>query len=111
MSDAGLCFGDSPKVALQRPQYGAGVADAPGQTGEILLEGLTTSSLFGVLLDLQISEDPAPDAGAIAAFVDEVSGCIEEVRLEPGHQVLRYAGSGDGGPAAGGARLEEGPSR
>ena len=110
-SDAGLCFGDSGEVALERPQYGAGFADASGQFGEILLEGLTAHALLGVLLDLKVSEDPAPDARAVAAFVDQISRRIEEVRFEPSHQVLRYAGSVDGGPVAFVTRLEEGPAR
>ena len=110
-SDAGLCFCDSAEVALERPQHGAGIADASGQIGEILLEGVTAHALLRVLLDLQIGEDRAPDAGAVATLVDEIAGRIEEVRIEPSHQVLRYTGSVDGGPVAVGARLEEGPSR
>ena len=111
VSDTGLCLRESAEVALERPQYGAGVADTSGQIGEILLEGLTAHALLGMLLDLKVGEDPAPDAGAVATFVDQISGRIEEVRLEPSHQVLRHTGSVDGGPVAVGTGLEEGPSR
>ena len=109
-SDAGLCFCDSAEVALERAQYGAGVANASGQFGEIPLEGLAAHALLGVLFDLKVGEDSAPDAGAVATFVDQISGRIEEVRLEASHQVRRYTGGVDGGPVAGGIRLEKGPS-
>ena len=78
-SNAGLCLGDPSEVGLESAQNRAGLADALGQIGESVLESFTAFAPVGMLLDLQIGQNSTPDTGPIPQFLDEVSGCIQEV--------------------------------
>ena len=81
-SNAGLCFGNSGEVILERTQDRAGLPDAPGEISESMLKCFTAFALFGMLLDLQIGENSSPDAGAVPQFLDKIPGCIQEVSFE-----------------------------
>ena len=75
-ADTGLCVGDAGEVILERTQDRTGLAHAAGQVSESMLEFGASLALFRVLVNLEVGEYSAPDAGAIAQFLDEVSGRI-----------------------------------
>ena len=110
-SNAGLCFGDSPEVSLKCTQDRAGLADASGQSGESVLESFTAFALFRVLIDLEISKKPAPDAGAIPQFLDEISRGIQEVTFESLHHLRGKPRRADGCPVAVRVGLKKRPPR
>lgn len=109
-SDAGLGVGDSGEVVLERAQDRTGVPDAMGQISERILESFTPFALFGVLLDLEIGENSAPDVRAIAQFFDQVSGCIQEVSFDSFHQLGTKAWGVDACPFAVTVGLKKRPS-